>query len=171
MGKRKLPLPPGRGKANTSESGAGEKSPTPSHVPPHLAAMARHHARLVNLDTGTHVDSRGVEHTTHPGNKPQVGPLTIIFASKMGHPPMRFGDHAKLKTNVHTHMMGKAAPHPNAIAAKIAHRMRLPKPPAAAPEGSPSEEAAETPAEEAAEQPEKPVKRAKRLPLPPGKVA
>lgn len=130
----KLPRPPHKGDAPTKDAkmkadAPAPAIPAPTAVHPGLEAMTKNDAKLVNLDTGTHVDSKGVEHTTHPGNKPQVGPLTIVFASKMGHPPTRFGDHAKQKTSVHKHMMGKAKPHPNALALAITKKMNLPRAP------------------------------------------
>lgn len=171
MAGHKLPLPPQRGTDPTTSDAGPAETPAPSHVPPHMAAMTRHDARLVNLDTGAHVDSHGVEHKTHAGNPARVGPLTVIFAHTAGHPPMRFGDHARAKTNVHQHIRGKARPHPNALAIQIAGRMKLPRAPKSAPEGSPVEEAGETLAQEAAEQRAGTEGPPRRIPLPPRKVA
>jgi hypothetical protein len=59
----------------------------------------------VNLDTGHHVptiNSSPVK--TTPAEKPLIGPDTLIFASKMGHAPMPYMDHAMQGTNVDKHL-------------------------------------------------------------------
>lgn len=84
---------------------------------PNVSDRQKHHARMIMPENKKHVDSRGVEQDTHPGNPAHIGPNTMVLIS--GQPLKSFKDHMKENSPTFHRIASKSNPHPVQIGLAI----------------------------------------------------